>query len=251
MIQAVLFDLDDTLLGNHMDTFMPRYFALLGEYARPIMERERFLRELMVCTEAMMESRDTAVSNRDVFWQTFQARNQINSDGLEQFFDEFYRTEFWKLQTVVQRRPEAVSLVLACQEIGLQVVIATNPLFPRRAVEARLTWAGLPVETYAFDLVTTYENMHSAKPHAAYYQEILQAIACPPEASLMIGDDWEMDILPTTALGMNAYWLPPDDETSPPDPTRVVAYGSLAHLADLVQAGWLAQIMEPVPQSMD
>jgi len=33
MIQTILFDLDETLLGNHMDTFLPSYFALLGKHA--------------------------------------------------------------------------------------------------------------------------------------------------------------------------------------------------------------------------
>ncbi|MCA9961124.1 MAG: HAD family hydrolase [Anaerolineales bacterium] len=251
MLQAVLFDLDNTLLGNHMDTFMPHYFALLGDYARPIMEKERFLQELMVCTKATMESTDTAVSNRDIFWQTFQARNQIDPNELEQFFDKFYQTDFWQLQSVVQYRPEAATLVKACQEMGLQVVIATNPLFPRRAVEARLAWAGLPVDTYTFDLVTTYDNMHSTKPHLSYYQEILQAINCPPEEALMVGDDWDWDMLPAAALKMHRYWLPPDETTSPPDSAAVTAYGSLTHFADLVQSGWLAQLAEPTQQSMD
>lgn len=244
MIQAVLFDLDNTLLGNDMDAFMTHYFALLSEYARPIMEKDRFLRELMVCTQAMMASGDTAVSNRDKFWQMFLARNGHNgmdAAALELFFDKFYRTQFWQLQEATQQRSEAVQLVQICQEMGLQVVVATNPLFPRSAVEARLAWAGLPVETYAFDLVTTYENMHSAKPHLSYYQEILHAIACPLEAALMVGDDWQMDILPAATLNMFTYWLPPDGATTPPDPTRVTTYGSLASLLGLVQSGWLAQ----------
>lgn len=242
MIQAVLFDLDNTLLGNNMDAFMPHYFALLGEYARPVMEKERFLRELMVCTQATMESTDTAVSNRDIFWQTFQARNDLDPGPLEQFFDKFYQTEFLQLQAVTQRRPEAELLVQACLDSGLQVVIATNPLFPRRAVEARLAWAGLPVTTYDFALVTTYENMHSTKPHPAYYQEILQEIDCPPHAALMVGDDWKMDILPTTSLNMANYWLSPNADDLSPDPAAVTAYGSLPHLVELIRSGWLTEL---------
>ena len=33
-VKTLLFDLDDTLLGNDMDIFLPRY-DLLGEYGRP------------------------------------------------------------------------------------------------------------------------------------------------------------------------------------------------------------------------
>ena len=53
-------------------------------------------------------------------------------------------------------------------------------MFPHQAVEARLAWAGVPVTEYPYTLVTSYENMHAAKPHQAYYQEILAKIGCRP-----------------------------------------------------------------------
>ncbi|MBK8987744.1 MAG: HAD family hydrolase [Chloroflexi bacterium] len=237
MLQAVLFDLDDTLLGNNMDTFIPGYFALLGKYAERYLPRDRFLRELMVCTQAMISSTDTAVSNRDVFWGTFQQRTGLDPTELEPFFETFYAEQFPQLAAATSKRAGAPELVQLCLDRGLKVVIATNPMFPRRAVEERLAWAGLPLSDYAYDLVTSYEVMHATKPHPAYYREILAYIQVSPAAALMVGDDWENDIAPAAAVGCATYWLPAEN-AAPPDPSLLTGSGSLAQLYAQLADGW-------------
>ncbi|PIE82073.1 MAG: hydrolase [Chloroflexi bacterium] len=241
MLKAVLFDLDDTLLGNHMDSFLPRYFELLGQYAERYLPWEQFLKEMMMATKAMVENIDASLTNRDVFWQNFHEQTGLDSKELESYFDEFYRNEFHALKSVVTKRETAVSLINLCQERGYKVVIATNPMFPRPAVEARLAWAGLPVTEFDFDLVTTYEIMHATKPHVAYYQEILATIDVAAADALMVGDDWENDIEPAAAIGCFTYWLPMSGETAPPEPTRVTKFGSLDDLYDLLSSFWLAE----------
>ena len=241
MIKAVLFDLDDTLLGNDMDKFLPNYFALLGKHAERFLPKERFLQELMAGTQAMIVSTDTAVSNRDAFWQTFQQRTGLHPDEMEPFFEQFYRNDFPQLVATTEKRPFAVPLIQNCLEKGLKIVIATNPLFPAIAVEERLTWAGLPVTEFNYDLVTTYENMHAAKPHPAYYREILEKIECTPETAVMIGDDWKNDIIPADTVGMYTYWIAADGQ-QPAGDVALDGFGSLAGLWQRVQNGWLEQL---------
>ena len=204
--KAILLDLDDTLLGNSMERFLPAYFGLLGTFAARHMPTERFLGELMACTRAAMTDLDPATTNRDVFWRVFRERNtDLCVDSLERELVGFYQNEFPRLREHTQPRPAAVELVKACQAAGLQVVVATNPIFPQLAIEHRLAWAGL--EGLPFDLVTTYDNMHSTKPHLSYYQEILTWLDCPPEAAVTVGDDWGNDIEPALQLGMGAWWI--------------------------------------------
>ncbi|MCB8982133.1 MAG: HAD family hydrolase [Ardenticatenaceae bacterium] len=223
MLKAVLFDLDDTLLGNDMDRFLPGYFGLLGQYAEKYLPRDQFLQELMISTEAMIRDVDPALSNRDVFWQTFTERTGLDSNELEAFFEQFYRTQFHQLRDRTEKRPFAAELVQFCLDHNLKVVVATNPLFPLIAIEARLDWGGLPVDQYNFALVTAYENMHAAKPQPAYYSEILQKIGCAPEEALMVGNDWENDILPAHSVGMQTYWLSLDGEE--PSADLMLPYG--------------------------
>ncbi|MBE2222941.1 MAG: HAD family hydrolase [Anaerolineae bacterium] len=242
MLKAVLFDLDDTLLGNHMDTFIPRYFALLGQYAEAYLPRDKFFKALKVAMQMMMANTDALLTNRDVFWQSFNELTGLDAEEMELFFDAFYRNEFLALESVVTRRETAVSLISLCQQKGCKVVIATNPMFPLPAVEARLRWAGLPVTEFDFDLVTSYENMHATKPHPAYYEEILARIEVAPDEVLMVGDDWENDVEPAAAVGCFTYWLPMNGETVPPDTSLVTKYGTLVELYDLIDSCWLTEL---------
>ena len=227
---TILFDLDDTLLGNNMEQFIPRYFALLGEYAQPLFANSRlFLKALLLGTQAMIAAADSELTNREVFWQTFAERTGLDARETEAFFDRFYRERFPSLQPATEARPVAVKLVRHCLEQGCKVVVATNPLFPRRAIEQRLAWAGLPVTEFAFALVTTYDNMRATKPHQAYYRQILADVGVDAAGTLMVGDNWENDIKPAIALGMDAYWISPESAV-PPDAALVAGHGTLDDL---------------------
>ena len=63
---------------------------------------------------------------------------------------DFYEHGFPVLRSLTSPREEAVGLVETLIARGHQVVVATNPLFPRRAITHRLEWAGLPVERVVF-----------------------------------------------------------------------------------------------------
>lgn len=242
MIKAILFDLDDTLLGNEVDRFMPEYFALLGQYAQPVLADQRaFLGHLVQSTQETIRNTDPALTNADVFWDTFQSLTGRTRAELEPFFAGFYEQEFPRLRATCQPRPESAGLVAAALERGLKVVIATNPLFPRTAIEQRLDWAGVPVDRFDYALVTTYENMHATKPQLDYYREILDMIGVQPGEALMVGDDWKNDIAPAAALGIRTYWLAAEDAPAP-DPTLINRRGSLADLEALLTGDWLEEL---------
>ncbi|MFO7536857.1 MAG: HAD family hydrolase [Chloroflexota bacterium] len=238
MIKAILFDLDDTLLGNDMDKFIPPYFDMLGNHVAPRYPKDKFLQALLASTEAMINNQDTAVSNRDAFWSSFAHLTGQGPDALEAYITTFYEDQFPQLQRVSEHRPIAADLVRTCLEQDWQVVIATNPLFPRIAIEQRLVWAGVPVTEFPYALVTAYENMSATKPHPAYYAQILQKLDCAPETAVMVGNDWGNDIEPAASLGLQTYWVT-DNTTTPPDPTLVTAYGSLTDLHQRLQTGRL------------
>lgn len=238
MIQAVLFDLDNTLLLNDMQTFMPGYFGLLSQHVPPSFEPDSFIQDVLYCTRVMMADKNTAVSNRDTFWAALQERTNGDRALLEAHFDAFYQDHFPQLQNLTQSYSQTAGLIHACFQSNLKVVIATNPVYPRLAVEQRLAWAGVPVTSFAYDLVTDYENMHATKPHLAYYEEILTKIECPPHQALMVGDDWENDIVPAAKLGLFTYWINLKDE-KPPDSEILTEYGSFEQLYTLITAGWL------------
>lgn len=245
MIQALLLDLDDTLLGNNVETFMRRYFGLLSAYARPLFDADTFLPHLIQATQAMIRNTDPGQTNAEVFWQAFEQLTGGRRAELEPFFSRFYETEFEQLRSSTVARPAAAALVRAATDESRAVVIATNPLFPAMAIEKRLEWAGIPTTEYPYALVTAYENMHAAKPQPAYYREILSVIGCPPEQALMVGDDWRNDIAPAAAVGLHTWWITTDEtslDENAPDLTLVRGHGTLDALAERVATGWLEQL---------
>ncbi len=241
MIRSLLLDLDDTLLGNELDAFMSRYFRLISDYARPVFDETTFLPMLIQATQAMIGNTNSELTNDLVFWSAFEQLTGGKRAELEPFFRRFYETEFLDLEASTVLRPAAATLVRAAIEQGLSVVVATNPLFPRIAIEHRLEWAGLPVSDFDFALVTTYENMHAAKPQPAYYREILNVVGAEAGQALMVGDDWRNDIAPASEAGLHTYWIAPNDAI-PADPSLISGHGSLDELADLVTSGRLEQL---------
>jgi HAD superfamily hydrolase (TIGR01549 family) len=243
MIKAILFDLDGTLLGNDVyGTFLPKYNKILAEYMTPYMEPKKFLADLQHCVQAMLTNTDPAVSIETLFWHLFEERTGLETAELEPYLMWFYLERFPELAAGTQKRPSAAKVIRTSFDLGLKVVIATNPMFPISAIEQRLAWAGVPVSDYDYALVTSYENMHSTKPNAAYYREILAMIECLPETAVMVGDTWEYDILPARKAGLHTYWITEDTPGEPPDSKLIDGYGSLKAFLALLVNGWLDRV---------
>ena len=218
MLKAILFDLDDTLLGNSMETFMPAYFQALTRHVAHLIPPEHLMSELMRASQVMIANDGSGPTNEEAFVSIFFPALGYNPDELRPIFEQFYVGEFPKLRPLTQPRPEAQPLVEWGFERGLQVVIATNPLFPRSAIEQRLEWAGVPVTEFDYALVTCYEIMHATKTHPAYYREILTQLGRQPSECLMVGDNWEWDVVNATSVGIPAYWIAQPDKVPPPFP---------------------------------
>jgi FMN phosphatase YigB (HAD superfamily) len=239
VLKAILFDLDDTLLGNSMGVFVPAYFQAITRHVGHLIPSKHLIAELTRATNAMQLNDGTGPTNEEAFSAVFYPAIGHERATLEPIFEQFYAEEFPKLQPLTQLRPEARALVEWGFERGLQVVIATNPLFPRTAIEQRMDWAGVPAAEFDYALVTTYEDMHATKSHPAYYHEILARLDRQPNECLMIGDNWGWDIARPTSVGIPVYWIAEPDETPPKDDVTLIGQGMLADLWDLVERGSL------------
>ena len=222
-----------------MDRFLAGYFPLLSDYVKEYIAPDNFIEELMIGTRAMIENTDKERTNRDIFWEVFCSRTDLDCLQFEPHVAKFYEDEFYKLEGLSQRKSAAKGLVEYCFNQEMKVAIATNPLFPMSAIKQRLKWAGVPTDKYNYSIVTAYENMHAAKPHAAYYEEILKAIDVSADEALMVGDNWNNDMVPTAALGIKTYWITEVDEVDSKKMSIIDGYGSLESLRDLLTTDWL------------
>ncbi len=219
MTLTLLIDLDDTLLTNPIDSFLDQYFKELGKALAAYVEPERMMQAMAKAVQAMQTKTDLTNSMEDTFNRVFYPAIGIPRADLIEELEDFYRARFPLLASLTSPRPEAARLLHNAFERGWQVVIATNPLFPATAVHQRLAWAGFPPDEYPFAWIASFETSHFCKPNPAYYAELLAFLRWPESPAVMVGNDWENDILPAEALGLPTFWLCENDGLDYP-PTR-------------------------------
>ena len=202
-ITTVLFDLDGTLLPMDERLFVKSYF---GELAKKGAEHgctdsEKLVSAVWKGTAAMVKN-DGKEKNDARFWQVFTSEMNELESRLRPVFDRFYAEEFHRVRKVVGENPLAKQAVQGLKARGMDVILATNPLFPKVAINTRLSWLGL--ETGDFLEVTSYEDYSFCKPNPRYYREILQKTGKCPEECLMVGNDAEED-LAAQELGISVF----------------------------------------------
>jgi HAD superfamily hydrolase (TIGR01549 family) len=215
MKPLLLFDLDNTLLYNDMDIFLGSYLKALGKHLSSKVAPEKMVPLLLAGTDKMIKKQLPARTLEEVFDQVFYPGMGIPKEELADDIRRFYTEIFPGLKAMTQFRPEAAQLIEFAFRNDYPVVIATNPLFPRQAILERLNWAGISVDKYPYQLVTSYETFHFAKPNPAYYAEILAQLGWPERPALMIGNSLEDDILPASQVGIPGYFLTPQPVAFP------------------------------------
>jgi HAD superfamily hydrolase (TIGR01549 family) len=237
---TVLLDLDNTLIGNDMQTFLPPYFAALEKRLSNVVDPDD-LRSLMVASvKATQANHDPTLTNMAVFTADFAWRTGLSVAELQALLEVFYRDDYPQLRQYTTTRTEAQRVVRRLLADGCQVVIATNPLFPAVAIEQRLDWAGIGGLPYA--LVTTMENSHFSKPDPRYYEAILRQIGATPETTWMVGDHPINDMAPARQVGLKTWWITDDAQKltgSQPAPV-CDRQGTLAEFLAWVESGGLS-----------
>ena len=203
-LQAVLFDLDATLLPMDQDEVIKAYMkGLVTKLAPHGYDPQQLIDTVWAGTAAMVRN-DGATTNEAAFWRVFCDAFGADARQAEPILDDFYHHEFQSIREMCGYTSASAETVRALTARGVRVVLATNPLFPAVATESRMRWAGLFPED--FELYTPYENINYCKPNLDYYREIWRWLELAPEACLMVGNDVGDDMVAAT-LGMRVFLL--------------------------------------------
>jgi FMN phosphatase YigB (HAD superfamily) len=204
---TVLFDLDGTLLQNEDSVFIPAYIELLGNYLGKDVPSQQIQMAVLKATQNMEDNNDPTKTLEECFDDYFYPKIGLTKSNLQNDIDLFYREFFPDLRIYNSELEEAKSLTKKLIDQGTDLVIATNPLFPRIAITQRILWANLRPKIEDYTLITSYENFHFAKPNPAYYAEILANLGWPDNPVVMVGNDWKRDILPAEKIGIPTFFL--------------------------------------------
>ncbi len=205
MSLTLLLDLDDTLLDNGMEVFLPAYFQALSKHIEPLVNPAQFIDCLLAATARMIDNDRPDRTLLEIFNASFYSGLGVAPEMLEPAILSFYQQVFPDLRQHTRQLPAAKDLINTAGKRGYTVAIATNPLFPRTAIDQRLDWSGVCSVQYPFDLVSAMESFHFAKPNPAYFAELLAQLGWPDSPAIVVGDDPKNDIEPARTLGLPTF----------------------------------------------
>jgi HAD superfamily hydrolase (TIGR01549 family) len=178
---------------------------LSGHFA-DLYNPEHFIQAVNTATENMIRN-DGQVTNKEAFEEKFfeliELKGVREHEIWDRFYD-FYDNLFPTLKNHFEIDKLGYEIVEAAKAKDFNMIIATNPLFPRNAITARLEWIDLNPDDFQY--ITSYEHMHYCKPNVNYYREILDKTNLKPEDCVMVGNDMRDDMV-AKKLGIKTFLI--------------------------------------------
>jgi len=191
-LKGILFDLDGTLLGVNMRRFIPAYLDALFNFFEDLAERDRFSRVLRASIGHLLASEEGGRTNEAKFLDVIQSNLGIADNQFRERMDSFCLEGLDVLAPFIEPHPLARDVLNRCFDMGLKVAIATNPVFPRPLVDARLAWGG--IIDFPYDWIASMENTRYCKPHPEFFLDVLATLELAPSDTLMVGNDTQHDL---------------------------------------------------------
>lgn len=204
MITTILFDLDGTLLPIDTEEFTEKYFMEISIKLRDYFTPEEVVKNIWDSTKYMISNIDPDKTNEEAFFEDFYERINHRAEIINPILNDFYEKDFNNIREISTKSKYMVDAVAMLKEKGYDLVVATNPLFPEKAILHRIEWAGLNKDDFIF--ISSLEKMHYCKPRLEFYEEVLEIIQRCPQHCMMVGNDIEEDMIAKN-LGMKTYLI--------------------------------------------
>ena len=201
MAKTFLFDLDNTLILFDEVKFFKAFIKKVAPILSDIIAPQAMWHITLKATRSVLKN-NGQLTNKEVFFRTFAKDFKNQQEEVWNRFMQFYENEFDQLQSLIHINKGVSDIFKELQQKKHNIVIASNPFWPRIAMEKRMAWAGL--HKNQVNLITHLENMHFCKPRLEYYQEICKKFNEEPENFIMIGNDPVNDMV-VGELGMKTF----------------------------------------------
>ncbi|MDK2123546.1 HAD family hydrolase [Parachitinimonas caeni] len=201
-IQAVLFDLDDTLF-DYSHASQQAIRLVHSQLAAPspdlthFAERHHHYLE-QVHAEFIVGRFCLNDARVERFRRLFAELGQSLSFDEAQDIGDRYRAEFMRNRRAMAG---ARQLLLTLQAHARIAIVSNNA---HQEQINKLRHIGLDD---CIDALVTSESAGIAKPAAGIFLKTLDELGCRPDQAVMVGDNWDADIEGALAAGLRAVWL--------------------------------------------
>lgn len=231
-LQAITFDLDDTLWDNH--GVMARTEEGHYRWLLQALEDWRAARQEAILTldnanggvdylqRRQQLAKEVPERRGDFTWLRLRALEaQLEAQGLPRsaalMWASAAMNEFHRLRVQVTPHPEAAGLLAALAERYQLAAITNGNIHLKRQ----------PLAAY-FPIAIAAGELLAPKPDPTPFITALSRLKVAPECAMHVGDSWEEDVLPAQQLGMHAVWVSDVvDQPLPPGVHRI------AHIREL------------------
>ncbi|GAB4572732.1 MAG: TIGR02253 family HAD-type hydrolase [Anaerolineae bacterium] len=210
MLNAIIFDLDDTLLNwntREMDWFDADRQHLQGVYAyvtrqHPLPDFESFVDLVQALTvDAWLEGgRTLQAPNLGHVLAEALLRLNVPADKID--VTACLEAYNWRGMPGVRPFPEVPDVLQTLQASGLKLGLITNAYQPMWMRDRELEAAGLSPDWFACR--TSSADVGYLKPHPAVFAHTLDTLGVQPQEAVFVGDNLEADIVGASRAGMKA-----------------------------------------------
>ncbi|MCD6105477.1 MAG: HAD hydrolase-like protein [Thermosipho sp. (in: Bacteria)] len=177
----IFLDYDGTLVEERSEEFYKLYFKLLSKKSK--LPFEKIYNLVMESVNETLENDDENITLFEKFLEIISHKSSIGKNYWLEFFIDFYQNEFNEIKKVTIPKDNIIKKI---KKTDHQLIFASNPLFPKIAVEKRISFAGLSPNNFIY--ISHMENSHFAKPNPKFFKEILNSLNLDPKNCVMIGD---------------------------------------------------------------
>lgn len=183
----IMFDLDGTLVFGDVEYFFELYISELTKKFKKVFggDEKKFAESFDVALNTFTYN-DGSATNGEVFYKTFSQLIGVDRESLKEFFDDFYQNEFKKTHMTYDPIPKMIECLNYLYEQGYKIVLATDSMFTREAVDFKLFDCG--IDPNVFYHIVTIDNCSYSKMNENYYTELLKTCNMNADETLMVGN---------------------------------------------------------------
>ena len=214
-IEAVLFDLDDTLISwarptvSREDFYLPRvekvhaYLSGVGHILPPCSEFWDQLNQAIMAMWAEAKKTWRITSLGRLLDKVFEDLG-LETDGLD--VDQVLRVFDWAPRPGVELFPDTLPVLHTLRRQEYKIGLLTNSFVPMWMRDEELRAYGL---LEFFDARVSAADVGYLKPHPAIYHDLLDRLDLRPEQAVFIGDRPTNDIAGANGVGLVSVLINP------------------------------------------